>query len=104
MPLVSRSSRSAGLFVATSVALTLSACGKDSEESAASASASASTTETGSDTDTSGGESETGSALTPTWYQDVAPLVAERCTGCHRDGGIAPSRSAPTRARPRGRR
>ncbi len=26
----------------------------------------------------------------PTWYQDVAPLVADRCGACHRDGGIGP--------------
>lgn len=26
----------------------------------------------------------------PTWHQDVAPLVVERCSGCHRSGGIAP--------------
>lgn len=26
----------------------------------------------------------------PTWHQDIAPLVAERCAGCHQDGGIAP--------------
>jgi len=25
-----------------------------------------------------------------TWYQDVAPIVAEHCMGCHQDGGIAP--------------
>ena len=25
-----------------------------------------------------------------TWYQDVAPIVAEHCMGCHREGGIAP--------------
>lgn len=25
-----------------------------------------------------------------TWYQDVAPIVATRCMGCHRDGGLAP--------------
>ncbi|MEN0060731.1 MAG: hypothetical protein AAGA48_01205 [Myxococcota bacterium] len=24
----------------------------------------------------------------PTYYQDVAPLLAERCEGCHRSGGI----------------
>ncbi len=26
----------------------------------------------------------------PTWYQDVAPLVAENCQGCHAPGKIAP--------------
>jgi hypothetical protein len=26
----------------------------------------------------------------PTWYQDVAPIVARSCTGCHKPGGIAP--------------
>jgi hypothetical protein len=25
-----------------------------------------------------------------TWYQDVAPIVANRCMTCHTDGGIAP--------------
>lgn len=26
----------------------------------------------------------------PTWYRDVAPLLAEHCMGCHRGGGVAP--------------
>lgn len=26
----------------------------------------------------------------PTWYQDIAPLVAAHCTGCHQGGGVAP--------------
>ena len=37
-----------------------------------------------------GDAGETGDALAPTWHQDVAPLVTERCAGCHRSGGIAP--------------
>jgi hypothetical protein len=28
--------------------------------------------------------------LLTTWYQDVGPIVAEKCMGCHHDGGIAP--------------
>lgn len=26
----------------------------------------------------------------PTWHRDVAPLVAQRCWGCHAEGGIGP--------------
>src|SRR5688572_19183595 len=26
----------------------------------------------------------------PTWHEDIAPLIVERCTGCHVEGGIAP--------------
>ena len=26
----------------------------------------------------------------PTWFADVAPILAEHCMGCHKDGGIAP--------------
>ncbi len=25
-----------------------------------------------------------------TWHQDIAPLMAEKCSGCHREGGIGP--------------
>jgi hypothetical protein len=25
-----------------------------------------------------------------TWHQDIAPLVAQHCQGCHQDGGISP--------------
>src|SRR4051812_41992854 len=25
-----------------------------------------------------------------TWYQDVAPIVAKHCMGCHQEGGIGP--------------
>ncbi len=29
-------------------------------------------------------------AARKTWYQDVGPMLAEHCMGCHHDGGIAP--------------
>ncbi len=28
----------------------------------------------------------------PTYHQDVAPILAARCTGCHQDGSVAPFR------------
>ena len=41
--------------------------------------------------DTADGESSGGnSSVRPNWHQDIAPLVAEHCGGCHVDGGIAP--------------
>jgi hypothetical protein len=30
------------------------------------------------------------SSSPPTWHQDIAPLLADHCMGCHRPGGIAP--------------
>src|ERR1700754_4245374 len=32
------------------------------------------------------------SAAAPTYWSDMAPLFADRCTQCHREGGIAPFR------------
>jgi hypothetical protein len=41
--------------------------------------------------DGDGDSGETGGDATrPNWYEDVSLLVAENCTGCHNDGGIAP--------------
>ena len=36
------------------------------------------------------GASPSGASTAPTWHQDVAPLVAEKCGSCHAEGGIAP--------------
>jgi len=33
---------------------------------------------------------ETPPAPRATWYQDVAPIVASHCMGCHQEGGIGP--------------
>jgi hypothetical protein len=35
-------------------------------------------------------DSENESAAEVTWHQDIAPLVSEKCTACHQEGGIAP--------------
>lgn len=29
-------------------------------------------------------------AQAPTWHEHIAPLVKEKCSGCHQEGGIAP--------------
>lgn len=47
-------------------------------------------TTSGDTTNTGDGDGDTGEPLGPTWHQDIAPMVAERCAGCHREGGIAP--------------
>ncbi|HVY29374.1 MAG TPA: hypothetical protein VHB79_22600 [Polyangiaceae bacterium] len=51
----------------------LSACGGSSDDAGKGA---------------SGGNGTSGEA--PTWHRDIAPLVTQRCTGCHQDGGISP--------------
>jgi hypothetical protein len=51
----------------------------------------------GEDEGESGSESGTGETGEPdglaqetTWHQHIAPLLTEKCSGCHRDGGIGP--------------
>lgn len=36
------------------------------------------------------GEGRGSAKEVPTWYADVAPIVGEKCNGCHQEGGIAP--------------
>lgn len=45
---------------------------------------------TANNDNTSAGGSAAMSGDAPTWHQDIAPLVTQRCTGCHQDGGISP--------------
>ena len=40
--------------------------------------------------DTSSITSDTGSTTEPTFWQDVAPILEQKCTACHQAGGIAP--------------
>ena len=67
-----------------SLTLCLSACGGD-----ASSEASGSAGSEGEST-SAGDTGDTGDAQRPNWHEDIAPLVAEHCVGCHQDGGIAP--------------
>jgi hypothetical protein len=39
---------------------------------------------------TRGGETPTSGRAAPSFTREVAPIVAEKCAGCHRAGGIAP--------------
>lgn len=41
-------------------------------------------------TTTAGASSSGGPAAEVTWHEHVAPIVAEKCTACHRAGGIGP--------------
>lgn len=77
--------------------LIAAACGKEEVASAsASATATATESDSGAATDTTdaattdGSESDSGVDAAPTWHQQIAPIVAESCSGCHRDSGIAP--------------
>jgi hypothetical protein len=42
------------------------------------------------DTSDAGDKSLPVSADTATWHRDIAPLVSQKCSGCHAEGGIAP--------------
>ncbi len=89
-----------GSKLALAAALVLGGCSEDdaepnnAEDTAAStggempgATSDAATTDAA---DESGSSGEVVPEDAPTWHADVAPVVAERCSGCHVDGGIAP--------------
>lgn len=40
--------------------------------------------------DDDGGGADAAPVATVTWHQDIAPLVTEKCAGCHTEGGIGP--------------
>lgn len=72
------------------LSLVISACGSTESpgSEAAGGTQSAGGTSSSGTGATSGSTTASGEA--PTWHQDIAPLVAGRCAGCHRESGIAP--------------
>ncbi|RYZ06884.1 MAG: hypothetical protein EOO73_13915 [Myxococcales bacterium] len=71
-----------------SLALLLVACGGTQDPAPAGAASGGSGGSAGSGPTGGNGAAPSGEA--PTWHADIAPLVAERCAGCHQEGGIAP--------------
>jgi hypothetical protein len=70
-----------GARIAGAVGLT--ACRDDHQSS--------SDTEAGSSSDpTDGGSTGMVPADAPTWHADIAPIVSQRCSRCHHEGGVAP--------------
>lgn len=67
----------------------LAGCGGTHDGSSGAAGSSGATGAAGAPA-SAGGSSGASASDAPTWYQDVAPLVAGHCQGCHKEGGIAP--------------
>ena len=43
-------------------------------------------------------EPDIGAAASPTWYDDVAPIVETHCSGCHQSGGVGFDLTSPDQA------
>ena len=71
---------SRALLAATALASIIAACGDDTTA----------TTRLPRDGASSDDDDTVTVASTPTYWQDVAPIVEKRCVTCHQDGGIAP--------------
>jgi hypothetical protein len=76
------------------LALTLGACKDDAPDGDAGGTGD----DAGLTTGSTSGADESGSGSTgagvdpaaPTWYQDIAPTVIAKCSGCHHEAGVAP--------------
>src|SRR5262245_32940153 len=44
----------------------------------------------GTDDETADDQPPGGDGAGPTFYEEVAPIFAKHCVGCHREGGVAP--------------
>lgn len=64
--------------------------GGSATDATSSATGSATSTDGNGTADETAGSDETGAtAMRPNWHEDIAPLVAGHCRGCHKEGGIA---------------
>ena len=69
----------------------VAACGGSSSSTTDDTTSSSSSTPSGTHSSTGTGTTHTGTSTSgPTYYQDVAPLLVDRCGACHVSGGIAP--------------
>ncbi|MBL9103131.1 MAG: monooxygenase [Myxococcales bacterium] len=74
-----------------SLLLLAAACGGSDADDSADATGDASTTSDAATGETTAAASTTEAApVGPTYYQDVAPVLSERCGACHVAGGVAP--------------
>ena len=78
-------------LAALAALLAAGACKGDDAATAGDATTAASADTGTTDASTSAGTDTADTAdAAPTWYQDIAPLAAAKCGGCHVAGGIAP--------------
>ena len=87
----------AALLLSGAAALAVAGCSSDGDrdgsagETTVASGGSSSEGPTSSGASASAGETgDTGPAAAVTWHQDIAPIVAQKCGGCHVGGGIAP--------------
>jgi hypothetical protein len=82
------------MWTSAALALALGGCKDDpTREDAGGTGDEAGSTSTPGADESGSGSGSTGPAIdpdAPTWYQDVAPTVIAKCSGCHREGGVAP--------------
>ena len=81
------------MHIVVIAALALMACSGQEEKVRDSATPPTDTSATSSSSTTPSNTTQTGTTSTSdgvTYYEDAAPIFADRCAGCHQEGGIGP--------------
>jgi hypothetical protein len=81
------------MHIVVFAALALMACSGQEEKMRDSATSATDTSATSSSSTTQSNTTQTGTTSTSggvTYYEDAAPIFADRCAGCHQAGGIGP--------------